>query len=158
MLAVARDDLKVAYSNGDQQLLNYAFGHTKSTVLLVPMAPVVGYVNHSNKKANAAIRWPQAGSDTQKLFGDPNAEGGWLNLSPVDVLKMSGKIALEYVALRDLEEGEEIVIDYGEGWEQMWTAFARMHPYERPGYFRREAGVPDGFYPDAWLDLADAKI
>lgn len=153
MLAVARDDLKVthSYNGGDQILLNYAFGHPDSSLLLVPMAPMVGYVNHSHdKKANAKIRWPQSTSDARRLFGNNE----WLDEPVAEVLKMSSKIAVEYVALKNIWEGEEVVVDYGAGWDESWKAFARMHPYERPGYFRREAGVPEGFYPEGWLDLA----
>jgi len=150
LLAISRDDLKVSnsYNGGNQIMINYSFGHKHSSLLIVPMAPVVGYINHSTK-SNTAIRWPKPNTNAAKLYGNND----WLDMSLDEVLKRSGKFAMEYVATQDIQQGGEILIDYGTGWDESWKDFMKMHPYERPGYFRRELSVSDGFYPEKWLDM-----
>lgn len=151
LLAVAREDLAVP--GGTQLLLNYAFGHPGSSLLLVPTAPIVNYINHGTRP-NVAIRWPGEKSQLHRVFNGAWQEGGnwWLKSSVGEVLQKSNQLAWEYVALRDIDRFEELVLDYGSDWDQAWGQFASMHPYQRPGYFRHEIGVPDGFYPKAWLD------
>ena len=162
VLVVRRDDLLVSnseHSGRYQILLNYAFGHPDSSVLLVPMAPVVEYINHarpsgsvangssSNKKknkkgdpaTNAAVRWPETGSAAARLYGEKES---WLGMSVDELLEMSGKIAIEYVATADIGKGSEVYVDYGAGWDRSWRDFVQMHPYERAGYFRREIAAP----------------
>lgn len=51
---------------------------------------------------------------------------------------------MEFVALRDLQPGEEIFIDYGQEWEASWGEHS-------VGEFRHEIGVPDGFFPENWM-------
>jgi hypothetical protein len=62
----------------------------------------------------------------------------------LDVLNESGKLMMEFVALRDLQPGEEIFIDYGHEWEASWEEHS-------VGEFRNEIGMPDGFFPDNWM-------
>ncbi|EJK56044.1 hypothetical protein THAOC_24138 [Thalassiosira oceanica] len=172
VIVVRRDDLLVSnseHSGRYQILLNYAFGHPDSSVLLVPMAPVVEYINHAppsgsvasdgDKKkkkrkgdpaTNAAVRWPEPGSAATRLYGEKES---WLGMSADEVAEMSGRIAIEYVATADIEKGSEVYVDYGAGWDKSWRDFVRMHPYERAGYFRREMAAPEGMYPEGWLDL-----
>jgi len=152
LLAVARDDLLLA-GGGHQLLLNYAFGHPSSSLLLVPTAPIVNYVNHG-ARPNVALRWPAEGGQARKVFSTEGGEeeNGWLKGNVGDVLGRSNQLAWEYVALRDIAPFEELLLDYGPEWDKEWGQFASMHPYQRSGYFRHEIGVPDGFYPSAWLD------
>lgn len=152
LLAVAREDLAMK-GGGHQLLLNYAFGHPNSSLLLVPTAPIVNYINHATSP-NVAIRWPKEGSQLQRVFNDAWQEGTnwWLESAAGDVLKKSNQLAWEYVALRDIAPFEELVLDYGPAWDRAWGQFAGLHPYQRSGYFRHEIGVPEGFYPEAWLD------
>lgn len=153
LLAVAREDLATVAGGGHQLLLNYAFGHPRSSLLLVPTAPIVNYLNHG-PQPNVAIRWPAEGSQTHRVFNGAWQEGGnwWLASAPDAVRKRSNQLAWEYVALRDIAPFEELVLDYGPEWDQAWGQFAGLHPYQRAGYFRHEIGVPEGFYPSAWLD------
>jgi hypothetical protein len=110
----------------NQLLLNYCFqpqeqlsssnGNNKNNVLLFPYGPVVGLINHSGpreeKKANVALRW------SQSYLSHPQ----WLDLPLDEFFKMQypGSMIVEYVATRDIEEGEEIYMDYGTGWEEAW--------------------------------------
>lgn len=194
LLAIRREDLKIYHADPDQKshrnvvdktrvigqelLLNYAFGHPDSPMVLVPNAPLANFINHGgpfvserpkSKGANVQIRWPEADSKTAKLFAwayeramdeeyigsGAHEANAWLKHHPIEVMERSGRLAFEYVALRDIHNGEEILIDYGSLWEQAWRDFARTTPYARAGYFRHDIGVPPGFYPDNWLNVSD---
>lgn len=167
---------------GKELLLNYAFTHPDSPLHLVPNAPLANFINHggsfmsddyAEQGANVKVRWPIDGSNSAKLFqwaynqerrshfdndfektkfDDPNP---WLKDHPIDVMERSGKLALEYVALRDIDAGEEILLDYGELWQTAWEEYSERHPYARSGYFRHAIGVPSGFFPDNWLRVSD---
>ena len=166
-----RDTVDKSTVIGDELLFNYAYGHPDSPMLLVPNAPMANFINHGGEEdANVQIRWPTAGSKTARLFDwvynrqkediyddkfESTNHNAWLKDHPIDVMEKSGKLAFEYVALRDIEEDEEILIDYGPLWDDAWYTFQATHPYARSGYFRHSIGVPDGFYPDNWLDVTD---
>lgn len=36
-------------------------------------------------------------------------------------------VSIDFVALRDIDEDEEILIDYGDAWEQAWNSHARTY-------------------------------
>lgn len=95
---------------GQQLLLNYCFGHHESTKLLCPIGSSTGFINHS-PSPNAALRW----STHQSHQKD------WLNMT-IDELgsKLEVGLILEYYALRDIAEDEEITVDYGQEWEDAW--------------------------------------
>jgi SET domain len=93
-----------------QLLINYCFGHRDSDMLLSPYGLLVNLINHSQKHANTRIRW----SNTMR-----NPE--WMNMEPRELEKYyhSG-LMFEFIAIRDIEEGEEILIDYGDEWQAAW--------------------------------------
>jgi len=101
-----------------QLLLNYCYTHPQSSVHLFPYGNVVNYINHSSNKANAKLVW---------AHDFPLFQPEFLN-QPIDNLKEYLKhhqdpvLFMDIVALRDLEEGEEILIDYGDDWEKAWNA------------------------------------
>ena len=166
-----RDRVDRSTMIAEELLLNYAYGHPDSPMLLVPNAPMANFINHGGKEeANVQIRWPEPLSKTGRLFEwaytrskediyDDNFEStnhnAWLKDHPIDVMEKSGRLAFEYVALRDIKDGEEIMIDYGDLWDDAWYKFQRRHPYARAGYFRHAIGVPEGFYPNNWLNVSD---
>jgi hypothetical protein len=96
---------------GSQLLKNYCFGHQNSSILLYPYSPVVNYINHDRENYNAELRWSEL----------PNHQSDWLNrtVDELVVLDHAGLI-MEFVATRDISPGEEILIDYGERWQQAW--------------------------------------
>ncbi|KAL3760192.1 hypothetical protein ACHAWU_001702 [Discostella pseudostelligera] len=168
-----RDIIDKTIVVGQELLLNYAFTHPDSPLHLVPNAPLANFINHGGEEANVKVRWPTTGSNSAKLFqwaykqehgdhfdndfettnfNDPNP---WLKDHPIDVMERSGKLALEYVALRDIEPGEEILLDYGELWQTAWKEHKKQHPYARSAYFRHAIGVPSELYPDNWLHVSD---
>jgi len=96
---------------GQQLLLNYAYGHPDSNILLLPYAPGVSFINHSRENTNAVIRW-----------SDWAYEDNWLELDPNLLLENPSwhELMFEIVALRDILPGEEVFIDYGDEWIAAW--------------------------------------
>lgn len=104
--------------SGKQLMLNYCFGNEKSIKLLCPIGAGTSFINHS-PTPNAAIRWST--HPTSKLHREH-----WFNLSLEELGdKVDLGLMIEYVALRDIEEGEEIFIDYGSAWEKAWEEHVR---------------------------------
>ena len=99
---------------GKQIMLNYCFGHEHSSLLLCMMS-ASAMINHKSSRLttdgpNAEYRW-STWDETQD----------WLSLS-LDELKARNYrgLSLDIIALRDIQPGEEIFIDYGEEWESAW--------------------------------------
>jgi hypothetical protein len=104
-------------------LLNYVFGHANSSAAFLPSTLLL-VVNH------ASIR---SGGNSSL---EPNARLSWATWSkkstyhtrrPLDDLRheRSTTVVLDLVALRDLQADEEILIDYGEEWEDHWDMHVR---------------------------------
>lgn len=94
---------------GQQLMLNYCLSHPESSMLFFPTGPVVPLINHSDKP-NAKIVW-STHSNHQKM---------WLTMTPEQLMEkehMNIGLLIEIVALRDIEEDEEIFIDYGPSWK-----------------------------------------
>jgi hypothetical protein len=104
---------KNRYSKQDL-VVNYSFGHRNSTLLLTPYGGMVNYINHKSAHdgdgPNVRVQWP----DREMVAHKPD----WLG-KDLDFLRDSiDKIGLsfDYIALRDIKEGEEITMDYGDEW------------------------------------------
>ena len=96
-------------------ILNYSFGHRNSTILLTPYGAMVNYINHGGQgKANVRLRWPD-----KELIAHKSV---FLQRTPEQLADTLEKIGLsfEYVAIRDIEQGEEVFLDYGPEWERAW--------------------------------------
>jgi len=99
-----------------QLSVNYSFGHPKSSILLLPYAPVVNFVNnHLDKsKVNARIQW----STSKHHLKD------WENDSVEDILNREHNgLMLELVATKNIEQGDEVFLDYGSRWDMAWKAY-----------------------------------
>jgi hypothetical protein len=93
-----------------QLLLNYCFGHEQSTLLLCPYGLYTAAINHDGKKANAKIVWSQ--SMRHEVWKErPISEWGHVHHSG---------LSFDFVALRDIAQDEEVLIDYGDAWEAAW--------------------------------------
>ena len=90
----------------EQLLLNYCFGHPKSSLLFFPYSSSVHYINHDSKP-NAYIRWSESKMSKNKML-------------EYDVDDVYTGLILEVVALRDISIGEEVTIDYGVEWTDKW--------------------------------------
>lgn len=101
---------------GKQLLLNYCYGHPDSTMLFYPTGAMVSFINHSAEKANVRMR-----------FSDLRKE--WMDVPPEDLLDDSHAslgLMMEIIALRDINEGEEVFLDYGPEWQAAWDAHVEL--------------------------------
>lgn len=109
------DDKARAAKKHPDLVWNYSFGHPNSTLVFTPYGGMVNYINHALKeKANVRVQWPK----NQLVAHKPE----WLN-KDLDFIRhsLSGVgLSFDYVALRDIQEGEEIFMDYGEEWQAAW--------------------------------------
>eukprot|EP00546_Thalassionema_frauenfeldii_P022189 CAMPEP_0178905078 /NCGR_PEP_ID=MMETSP0786-20121207/6060_1 /TAXON_ID=186022 /ORGANISM="Thalassionema frauenfeldii, Strain CCMP 1798" /LENGTH=562 /DNA_ID=CAMNT_0020576615 /DNA_START=137 /DNA_END=1822 /DNA_ORIENTATION=- len=108
-------------------ILNYSFGHANSTLLLTPYGAMVNYINHHRERANVKVQWPAV----ELVAHKPE----WLGKSPTDLHHVQSKIglSLDYVALRDIEVGEEVFMDYGDEWIEAWERHVQeWSPEEEP--------------------------
>eukprot|EP00980_Cylindrotheca_fusiformis_P003668 scaffold818_cov136-Cylindrotheca_fusiformis.AAC.34 len=98
---------------GYQLLMNYCFGHSESSLMLCPYGVGVNYINHNQSLANVRVEWARDG-----MTGH---EDSWFSKSPNEMLSIRGShLALDYIATRDIAEGEELFLDYGDEWEEAW--------------------------------------
>jgi hypothetical protein len=106
-----QDNQTKPWYDGEQLLLNYVYGHSNSSVLLFPYSPVVNYINHDRYGFNAELRWSDVSHHRPDLMA----------LSPDELMKFNHSgLVMEFVATRDIEAGDEVLLDYGEAWDQAW--------------------------------------
>ena len=101
-----------------QLLLNYCLGHRDSTLLLSPYGPLFNLINHNQTMANVRLQW----ASPKRSQHDP--EMLQKNITEFDNLRQA-VLAMEVVALRDIEPNEEIFLDYGDEWEAAWQKHVR---------------------------------
>eukprot|EP00588_Corethron_pennatum_P015139 CAMPEP_0194269234 /NCGR_PEP_ID=MMETSP0169-20130528/3417_1 /TAXON_ID=218684 /ORGANISM="Corethron pennatum, Strain L29A3" /LENGTH=571 /DNA_ID=CAMNT_0039010807 /DNA_START=100 /DNA_END=1815 /DNA_ORIENTATION=- len=103
-------------SPGDQQqLTNYVYSHPDSAVFFLPTS-LAGMINHHSssrmgkeKGPNVEMRWSQTDKKTQHFLNMPPEK------FPKDVM-----VVLDFVATRDIAVDEEVLVDYGESWQEAW--------------------------------------
>ncbi|VEU42814.1 unnamed protein product [Pseudo-nitzschia multistriata] len=102
-----------------QLLLNYCFGHGESTLLLCPYGLMTSHINHDAVAPNTRVAW---------AADDQMAHPEWRE-KPIKKWARQDKAGLsfDFVALRDIEPGEEITIDYGDEWEEAWQRHLRSY-------------------------------
>ena len=109
--------------NSKQLMLNYAYGHPGSDLLLLPYGPLVNYFNHG-KQANVAVRWHVVPPQQKTLHRrEEHHHPELFAWSAEQVALTHGKgLVMDIVALREIQKGEEVVLDYGAGWREAWDA------------------------------------
>lgn len=103
---------------GQQLLLNYCYGHPQSSMLFFPSGSVSSLINHS-KDPNSKMVWSN----------HPAHQKHWYDLEPKELLAEESLhlgLLMEIVAVRDIDEGEEITIDYGIEWSEAWEAHVKQ--------------------------------
>jgi hypothetical protein len=132
---------------GKQVVYNYCFGHQESSILLMPVGPMVTLVNHGSngQGANAYLEW----SDHAYIYNDVELH----DMTPNELASAPNpNIVMNLIATRNIEPGEEILIDYGSDWVQAWDDYMQ-------GYDIKHA---DGAWPmkaeDIMLDYLDEKF
>lgn len=116
------------YVSGQQLLLNYCFGHMNSTLLLFPYSSGVAFINHNQTLANVRVQWAPQGS-----IGH---DASWLERTPKEFVRhYSVGLAIDFVATRDIKEGEELFMDYGDAWQEAWLQHVEdWEPDDDPDY------------------------
>lgn len=118
-----------------QLLLNYCFSHLQSSIILCPQTNAI-LINHCSSRQEFGN-----GNTTTTISGPCNIRDGpnayirwatdwdentneWLNMTMEEIKEASSEgrrgLSLEVIALRDIHPNEEILMDYGEHWEQAW--------------------------------------
>lgn len=98
---------------GHQLLINYCLGHSDTTLLLCPYGAGVNYMNHNQTLANVKIQWAPDGILNQNDM--------WFDMAPEDMRgNHKTNLAIDYVALRDIQKGEELFLEYGDDFERAW--------------------------------------
>lgn len=112
-IQVFEDRHDFAKRNPEALFVNYCFQPDGMNMLLYPYAPGVNLINHS-RKPNVAVRWSNWAM----------SHSHWLDLPLERFHEMAypGAMVIEYVALREIKEGEEIFLDYGDDWQKAWDS------------------------------------
>jgi SET domain len=104
-----------------QLLMNYCYGHANSTVLLCPYGSGINYLNHHSTLHNVRLQWiPSTSTQLLQTFQHnvTAVEHGTVE----DLFRTErSQLAMQYVTTRDIQEGEELFIDYGKEWESAWN-------------------------------------
>jgi len=160
----------VMESMSSSLLMNYCITLPGSVVALLPLSyPTI--FNHQSpgpergrrEGANAMYRWfdwttlNQSQTSRNSLYGvysnrQSESPVSRLLRAPVEELLASpfGPLDLGYYALRDIEEGEELTIDYGEAWQTAWNDWLARRDTEDV-MFRQSIQPPEGLFPDHWF-------
>ena len=139
-------------------VINYSFQHRDSTLTLTPYGSMVNYINHASSEGyepNVKLAWPAE----EMVAHKPD----WLHKNITTLRHTLDKIGLsfDYVAIRDIKQGEELLMDYGPAWEAAWNKHVAewkplddaddyMHSTEWPKDepLRTEDELVDNPYPD----------
>ena len=107
------EDKRIDHIIGKQLTINYCYSHPEINLFLCPYGAGVNYINHNRTLANVKVQWARD--------GETGHSESWLGMSPTDLaLKSTPSLAIDYVALRDIKQGEELFLDYGDIWEEEW--------------------------------------
>lgn len=100
-----------------QTALNYCWKHPQSTMLLCPYGSGVNFINHNATLANVNVQWAPD--------GQIGHNSSFLGLGFDNIFQTSkARLSFDYVALRDIQEGDELFLDYGSHWERAWQEHA----------------------------------
>jgi len=104
--------------NSKQLLLNYCFGHRKSSILLCPTT-LVTLINHSSKVPNVEIRWAKESANVKDTKHYLRGKLDELLNEPLS--DINTKLMFDFVAMNDIKPGEENLLDYGNEWEEAFN-------------------------------------
>lgn len=116
---------------GRQILVNYCWGHVDSRVILCPYGAGVNFINHNQTKVNVKIQWAPNGIISHN--------DSWLTLSPAEMYKYDVSLAFDYIALQDIEVGDELFLDYGSPWENAWNKHKERWLQNKPSEWNEYA-------------------
>lgn len=90
-------------------------------MLLYPYGPGVNLINHHHTNPNVYIRWST--NELNQLH-----HHAWLDLSYNEFWDVvtPGSLVLEVIALRNIDVGEELLLDYGIEWDNAWKEHVKQ--------------------------------
>jgi hypothetical protein len=135
---------------GKQLMLNYCYRHPQSTVLFCPYGSGINYLNHHRELANVRIRWAANFSvgHNQSMLEGPLQD---LLATP------KPKLSFDYVATKDIKEGDELFLDYGDDWVAAWEKHAKTwQPLARAESYA-SARLMNERFPDSVLRTEDEQ-
>jgi hypothetical protein len=138
-------------------LQNYVLvdSESQSHVALLP----IGYAGAINHAANASLSYSWCNSDYSMANSSeqsPSLQAS-LNASTEQMLREQySRLDLKYVAMRDIEAGEELTIDYGRQWTESWAEYlaetllfeaeeVHLDSNSDGSYHRKRKGLDDDF-------------
>jgi hypothetical protein len=156
----------------EEMVNSYLISSRDSDLLLFPVTSAA-YINHAYRdkaKANAAMTWFNwaviPGINSSYAYYLRNIIDGRVVLErTTDQLIHSpfAQLDIAYIATKNIEENEEILLDYGEDWENAWENYQQLCAYnslkkeiwkrELPNcqfVFREYIEAPEGMYPNHW--------
>jgi hypothetical protein len=110
-----------------QQLFtNYVYGRDDSNVLLWPMATGSNFIQHASSVSVQSEIVPNVRLQWSRRYGHANTLLSSESYPVMELLEMAfGEdgyyLVMEYVALRDIQPGDEILLDYGSDWVAAWN-------------------------------------
>lgn len=127
---IADDTVK---TNRKQLMMNYLYGHPESSLMWLPTTALLHAVNHatasdqtSKIQPNAKITWHHDEYDNSAKTITRRQRFHHLELlemNSLDVTKIHGMgLMMDLVATRTIYDDEEILIDYGDVWNNKWVA------------------------------------
>jgi len=97
-----------------QLILNYCFGNVNSTLLFLPISPVVNFINHGTAdQVNAKVQWSSSTQHQGTVWPLD------YSLKQVQSLDHTG-FMFDYIATKNILPNEEVFIDYGSDWTRAW--------------------------------------
>jgi hypothetical protein len=103
-----------------QQLIeNYCYAHANfSSLVLCPYSDMVHLINHAAPASTNHTTAPTANVRLQWS----TSHGPQYFDRPLELLQeTSTRLLLELIATRDIDEGEEVLLDYGSDWSNAWN-------------------------------------
>lgn len=95
----------------DSTLINHCFCVNGSDVSILPIG-LAAMINHGGLSSNVEMRWHERSDGRQSRLL-------W-NIETLEQLDEDPPFYVEFVALRDIVAGEEILMDYGVDWAKAW--------------------------------------
>ena len=144
LLPLPKDEVFAASSNEENcVLMNYCFTSERSNLALLPVT-AFGLLNHGGEGgANVKVDWHHWNDKDHETL-----------VKTVDELLGGDSINLffAYRATRAIEAGEELLLDYGRKWDQLWRNYSSLEGEKEREHllFRAPVEAPDNLFPSAW--------
>jgi hypothetical protein len=133
-LHIHRQEIMEKTSGTYESVIRYCWGRPETDLLMLPLFPIVGNVQHDSETPNLMLQWRRAKVGVPGL--NPN-----LFVTPFSEWKVQEEDPtvlpwIEIITTRAIAAGEALTMDFGPLWNETNLV---------------ERQVPDGFYPDEWL-------